>query len=108
MKIFNASFQNNQVLVDGVPVPDVTILSQGQGDSTGVLLMSDNECIYIAQISDDIKTALELLSDAFKTLSTDVVQASGGASDVGGAKPTFTSDMQNVSTKLKQLAGGLR
>lgn len=108
MKIFKASFQDGEVLIDGTPVPDVTILSQGKGNSTGVLFMAENQCIYIAQISDDIKSALELLATAFNTLSTDVIPASGGATDKGGAAPLFQTHMQDVSTQLKKLAGGLR
>lgn len=108
MKIFNASLKDGQVYIGDTPVPDATVLSQGAGNSSGILLLAENQCIYIAQISDDIKSALTLLADAFTKLSTDVKVATGGTSDVGGATPTFQKDMQQVAQKLNDLAGGLK
>lgn len=108
MKIFNASLKDGQVYIGDIPVPDATVLSQGTGNSSGILLLSENQCIYIAQISDDIKSALTLLANAFSTLSTDVEVATGGTSDVGGATITFQEDMQNVAKQLNDLAGRLK
>lgn len=110
MKIFNATFSNGKVYIQNgtVEVPGVTIMSAGAGNSAGILIMAEGECIYIAQTSSDIADALKILADGFTTLSSDVIQASGGTSDVGGATPTFKTDMQSVSTKLKELAGKLK
>lgn len=110
MRIFEAILQESKVFINNgtVEVPNVKILSEGVGDSEGVLILSGSECVYIAQTTGDVKNALTILKDGFNKLANDVVQASGGTSDVGGATPTFKADMQQVASKLEELIGGLK
>lgn len=110
MRIFEAILQESKVFINNgtVEVPNAKILSEGVGDSEGILILSGAECVYIAQTTGDVKKALTILKDGFNKLAGDVVQASGGTSDVGGATPTFSADMQQVATKLDELIGGLK
>lgn len=109
MRIFEANFTGGQVYIHNgtVPVPDAKVLGDGKADSSGVLLLAGADCVYVPQTTPDMTKALKILSDGFTTLSNSVVQASGGASDVGGATPQFKANMTAVANKLNQLAGEL-
>lgn len=110
MRIFEAILQDGQIFINNgtVEVPNVKILSEGVGNSEGILIIAGGECVYIAQTTGDLKSALTILKDGFTKLAGDVVQATGGTSDVGGAGPTFQSDMQAVASDLDTLIGGLK
>lgn len=110
MRVFEAIFQDGKVYIHNgtVEVPNVKILSEGLGNSEGVVILAGEECIYIAQTTGDLKSALTIIKDGFTKLASDVVQASGGTSDVGGATPTFASDMNKVASDLDSLIGGLK
>lgn len=110
MRMFEAILQDGKVYIHNgtVEVPDVKILSEGIGDSDGVVILAGSETVYIAQTTGDLKNALTIIKDGFTKLAGDVVQASGGTSDVGGATPTFASDMNKVATDLNNLIGGLK
>lgn len=108
MRIFKANLNGGQVFINGViPVIGATILGAGVANSTGVLLLAGDECVYIPQSTPDISQALKILSDGFTQLSKDVIVASGGASDLGGATPQFQLHMTQVATQLQTLAGML-
>lgn len=109
MRIFEAICSEGKIFIDNgkIEVPNVNILSEG-GDSEGILIMAGNEINYLAQTSGDLKSALTILKDGFTKLSNDVMQATGGTSDVGGATATFKSDMQAVSDNLNNLLGELK
>lgn len=110
MRMFEAILQDGKVYIHNgtVEVPDVKILSEGVGDSDGVVILAGSETVYIAQTTGDLKNALTIIKDGFTKLAGDVVQASGGTSDVGGATPTFASDMNKVASDLNSLIGGLK
>lgn len=109
MRIFEAVLKGGKVYIyDNVEVPEAKVLSEGAGDSEGVLFLSGAECIYIAETAGDLKQGLQIIADAFGTLANDVVQATGGTSDTGGATPTFKTDMNKVKTDLNKLIGGLK
>lgn len=110
MRMFEAILQDGKVYIHNgtVEVPDVKILSEGVGDSDGVVILAGSETVYIAQTTGDLKNALTIIKDGFTKLAGDVVQASGGTSDVGGATPTFASDMNKVASDLDSLIGGLK
>lgn len=110
MRMFEAILQDGKVYIHNgtVEVPDVKILSEGVGDSEGVVILAGAETVYIAQTTGDLKNALTIIKDGFTKLAGDVIQATGGLSDVGGAGPTFATDMNQVATDLDKLIGGLK
>lgn len=109
MRIFEAIFTDGKVYIQNgtVEVPGAKLMSAGKGDSVGILILAGGECVYLAQTTPDMKKSLEILAQAFDKLSNDVIQATGGTSDVGGATATFKTDMQAVKQQLEQLAGDL-
>lgn len=110
MRIFDAIYSNGKVYIQNgtIEVHGVKVMSAGIGDSNGILIMAGGETVYVAQVFEDLKTALQILSDGFKKLSDDVIAASGGASDVGGATPEFQIDMLKVKTDLDNLIKKLK
>lgn len=110
MRIFEASLLDGKVYIQNgtVEILNVKIMSAGTGNSDGILIMAGGEFVYIAQTVSDLKSGLEILADGFDKLSNDVIAATGGTSDVGGAGPTFKADMQSVKQKLNDLIGGLK
>lgn len=110
MRIFEAILTSGKVYINNgtVEVPNVKILSEGAGDSEGILLLQGAECIYIAETAGDLKQGLQIIANGFGTLANDVIQATGGTSDVGGATPQFKSDMNKVKSDLNNLIGGLK
>ena len=110
MRIFEAILTSGKVYINNgtVEVPNVKILSEGAGDSQGILLLQGAECIYIAETAGDLKQGLQYIADGFGKLSNDVVQATGGSTDTGGATATFKTDMQAVQNNLNNLIGGLK
>ena len=110
MRIFEAILTSGKVYINNgtVEVPNVKILSEGAGDSEGILLLQGTECIYIAETAGDLKQGLQIIADGFGTLANDVIQATGGTTDTGGATPTFKSDMNKIKSELNNLIGGLK
>lgn len=110
MRVFEAIFQDGKVYIHNgtVEVPNVKILSEGLGESAGIMILAGEECVYIAQTTGDLKNALTIIKEGFTKLASDVVQASGGTSDVGGATPNFSTDMNKVASDLDTLIGGLK
>lgn len=46
------------VTADGVPVPGVTILSQGKQLSSGILILDGDKGVYVTSNASDIKTLI--------------------------------------------------
>lgn len=110
MRIFEANLTSGKVYINNgrVEVPNVKVLSEGAGDSEGILLLQGSECIYIAETAGDLKQGLQIIANGFGTLANDVIQATGGSTDTGGATATFKTDMQTVQNNLNTLIGGLK
>lgn len=112
MRMFNAFLKDKKVQIKTEAgdfiVPNAQILSAGTGDSTGVLIISRSETAYIANTSSNMLDLLTLLVEGFKTLSNDVIQATGGTSDVGGATSNFKSDMLKVSTDIQKILDAIK
>jgi hypothetical protein len=110
MRIFEANLTSGKVYIHNgtVEVPNVKVLSEGAGDSTGILLLQGAECIYIAETAGDLKQGLQIIANGFGDLASNVVQATGGSTDTGGATPQFQTLMNKVKSDLNNLIGGLK
>mgnify|MGYP001050118843 CR=1 FL=1 len=73
MRMFEAILQDGKVYIHNgtVEVPDVKILSEGVGDSDGVVILAGSETVYIAQTTGDLKNALTIIKDGFTKLATE-------------------------------------
>lgn len=110
MRVFDAILQDGKVYIHNgtVEIPNVKVLSEGVGDSEGIVILAGQECVYIAQTTSDLKSALTIIKNGFTKLAADVVQATGGTADVGGATANFQPDMQKIASDLDELIGGLK
>lgn len=104
MKIFNATVNEGKVLVNGQEVPNCPILGEG-GQSSGFLVMAENELVYLPKTSPDLSQTLQLLSTSLSTIATGIYQANLGG-DI--TNPTFASDLAAIQSQVDELRGALR
>ena len=65
-KVLNASIEDGKVIIDGVNAEDVSLLLQAAADSSGYVIISDSNAIYLANTQPDtlfIKEKLAELAD---------------------------------------------
>jgi hypothetical protein len=71
MRLIEASCIAGLVTAEGLPVLGATVLSEGVGPSSGVLLLQDDDGkIYIARTSQDLKSTLDQLTTALTQIAT--------------------------------------
>ena len=58
------------VTAGGVPVPAADILSEGVGESSGVLILDKDKAKYIAKTSPDLETAIDKILSALDQVVT--------------------------------------
>lgn len=77
-KVLEATCEAGVVTCQGVPVPDVIILSEGVGDSTGILILQAGKAYYVVKGSPDLDETLENLINALGQIVTAYNQAVTG------------------------------
>lgn len=87
-----------------LPVPTATILSEGIGASTGVVVLDEFGATYVAKTSPDLKTTLEQLIDVL-TQVTDALNKTASALTLVDAKPTGGAGSAVVPTTVSDVAG---
>ena len=97
MKIFEARRTGGVITADGGAVIDCPVLGEG-GDSEGVIVMAENELVYIPKRSPDLSTTLS-------TIASGVFQANMGG-DI--TKPTFAQELADIKTQVDELRGKLK
>lgn len=85
-KILDATCENGEVKCEGFVVPETTILSKGQGQSQGALILDGGEKTYIPNTQPDLETTLTHLITALEKAVTALNQAAAGlqAHDTAG------------------------
>ena len=104
MKIFEAKRTGGVITADGGAVIDCPVLGEG-GDSEGVIVMAENELVYIPKRSPDLSTTLQLLSTILSTIASGVFQANMGG-DI--TKPTFAQELADLKKQVDELKGKLK
>lgn len=119
-KTLAATCSGSAVKVDGVAVPSAVILSEGVGESTGVVLLDEDKAFYLAKISPDLKTAIERTIEgleAAKTALTEtatvlpIIAAPGTTAAATAAAAQITSavgSMTSAISALNTLKGALK
>lgn len=69
-KAIPATCQASIVTASGSPVPSATILSEGIAPSEGVLILDGEEAVYLANTAEDLKTAIDTLSQRLTDIAT--------------------------------------
>jgi len=67
-KIFAASCEDGKVMIEGFEI-EATILSEGVGSSTGIVILEGSTAFYISKSSTDLKGTLESTIAAFESSS---------------------------------------
>ena len=75
--LLDATCENGIVRVGDLVITDVIIQSEGVGESSGILIIEDDERTYIAKTSGDLVITLEKLSDALGELSSALTAIDG-------------------------------
>jgi hypothetical protein len=125
-KALAATCKAQVVTAEGVPVPGAVILSEGVGQSDGVLVLSDGRMFYLAKISPDLKAtlvqviaALGQAKTAFDKAASSIPQlklgldmvasavqglgVSGLVSAVEGATANVAADVAAITTASGQI-----
>lgn len=77
-KVLAASCVGGVVSVASVPVPGVTLLSEGVASSTGILIVDEDRAYYVTNIGNDLDTTLEKLIAVLGKLSEALTKATDG------------------------------
>lgn len=104
MKIFEAKRTAGVITADGGAVIDCPVLGEG-GDSEGVIVMAEDELVYIPKRSPDLFTTLQLLSTTLSTIASGVYQANMGG-DI--TSPTFAQELADIKKQVDELRGKLK
>lgn len=80
-----ATLEGGKVKVGGKEIAGAVVLSEGVGDSAGVLFVYGLQAFYMAKISPDLALTLDRLIAALEKVSTALGSASSGISALDGA-----------------------
>lgn len=100
------------VTASGVPVPSATKLSEGVGQSSGVLLLDGETANYIANTTPDLKTTIEKLVDITNKIVTLFTAIGAGMTGATTAPPgtlaTDTASITAIAVELTALKAMLK
>jgi len=110
-KMLEATCIAGVVSSGGIPVPDVFILSEGVGASTGILFLDQDQATYIPKTSPDLKSTLEGLISALTSISsalntlntTTLVTTCPAGAGVAGPPLVAAGDIAALNTAKAQL-----
>lgn len=104
INVFNATYDGKAVYIEGKPVK-VAINGEGLGASSGYLVISEEEAVYLPKTTPDVKEFIEIMS-----ASLSIIQSGIFNSNLGGdiKQPTFDSDIIKQKQKLETLKGRLK
>lgn len=110
-KILEATCISKQVKWEGAPV-EAIILSEGNGESEGALILEKEKAFYIASNAADLKTTLEKVIDALtKVTETLTAIGSGMTGPTTAPPPTLATNVAAVElivSELETLKGNLK
>lgn len=111
-KILDATCQGRTVTADQIPVPDAEILSEGQGQSEGVLLLEGERVRYLTSNASDLKTSIEKVVNSIDKIASILTAIGAGMTGSTTAPPpTLAADvaaLQAIGTELTTLKGNLK
>ncbi len=123
-KFVSATCEGGVVTADGVSVASVTILGEGVGPSSGVLVIDEDQLTYIPKTSPDLDGTLEKVIDALQAASDGLGSASSGLTALAPIADPIAGPLAIISavagldsaqasigtakTALQELKGSLR
>lgn len=111
-KILEATCEAGVVTSEGAAVPGASILSEGIGESQGLLLMQGDKKTYVTSSAADLKTAIEKVVEAINKIGTVLTAIGAGMTGPTTAPPgtlaTDVSELVALATELETLKGNLK
>lgn len=105
MRVFEASVAGGIVSANGGVVPQCPILGEG-GDSSGYLVIAEDELVYLPKTTPDVKALIILLEGLCDKISAlTVTSASPGNPS---STPINAADFAAVKSSLTELKGVLK
>jgi hypothetical protein len=106
LKLLEASCVGKAVTCESVPITDATILSEGNGSSTGLMLLQQDKSYYVTSSAADLKTVIQAIIDILTQIQalTVTCAAPGAPSTV----PVNTAMFAAISTQLTTLKAALK
>lgn len=115
-KVLAASCVNGKVTVEGFELSNVEILSEGDGASTGVVIIDTDRAYYLAKTSPDLDTTLAKVMEALEGIKVAVgpdlqfaltlIGSSVGPSEgaaAASASAQITAGMASVTAAINAL-----
>jgi hypothetical protein len=84
-KMIEAACSGGIVTASGLPVTVASVLSEGIGASTGILILDEDQAKYLAKTSPDLKATLEKLSTHLSTVSGTLNTIANVLTSIGAA-----------------------
>ncbi len=112
VKVLPATYATGVVTADGLPVPGVTILCQGLGSSSGILILEGTQKTYVAKTSPDLDSALEQVITAIGKISDSLTSIAAAMTGPTTAPPptlpALLIQIAAASASLSALKGSLK
>jgi hypothetical protein len=110
-KILEATCLSGVVKWEGSPV-EAEVLSEGNGQSSGVLLLEKEKAFYLTSNASDLKTTMEKLIDALTKVTETLTAIGSGMTGPTTAPPgvlaTNVVAINLLVTELTTLKGNLK
>lgn len=109
--MIDATCSGKEVTAAGVVVENAVILSEGEGESSGILLLEGDKPKYITSNATDLKTTLEKTVAALNKTSETLIKISTTLTSIGAgmtgpttAPPgTLATDVADIVSKANEL-----
>lgn len=89
---------------DGVSVDAAQILSKGQGESQGVLLIDGEKAFYLTSNATDLETTIEKLNSSLNKLVSILTAIGAGMTGPTTAPPpTLATDLAEITALVSEL-----
>lgn len=100
------------VTIEGFPIPDAVVISEGKQASTGVAAVEKNQVTYIASSATDVKATIEKtvlvideVSDSLAKLVNIITALGAGMTGpTTSPPPSLTADLAEITTNVSDLA----
>ena len=111
-KILDATCQGKVVTSQDVQVPAAKILSEGIGESEGLLLLEGARATYITSSASDLKQTLNQVAEALQTIAGALEaigsNMTGDTTSPPGSLPGDVASIQSAATALQALMENLK
>lgn len=105
-RLFEATCVGGIVMVDGLPIPDAVILTQGTAASEGMLVLNKGIAYYVTSNTEDIEDLLTKLVSTLGTVTSVLNTIAATFTSVGAGMtgpttappPTLVTDVASIIT----------